>query len=79
MWSQQFSPEEREAAQNLDSLVNTVEWSVNSAVFLVSLFLFILASHRSKQGDYTGAILSTVGAVVCALAPILAKHFLIGA
>ncbi len=78
MWAQQFTTEEREAVQNLEGLVNTVEWSVNAVVALVAIFLFVLAAHRSKQGDYTGAVLSAIGASVCAIAPIIAKHFFIG-
>ncbi len=77
-WIQNFTPAEREAVQNLDDVVNTFQWSIYVIAGLLAMFLFVLAANRSRQGDFAGAAMSTIGAIVCALAPLIAKNFLFG-
>lgn len=74
-WIKNFQPVEREIA-NIDDVVNTFQWGVYALSGLMAIFLFILASHRSREGDFTGALLSAIAATVCAVAPFLASYFL---
>ena len=75
-WVNNFTPIERETAQHLEEVSNTFEWMIYGISGLLAIFLFILAAHRSRQGDFSGAALSCIGAMVCAIAPLLAKNFL---
>ncbi len=74
-WSEKFSPAERLASKDMDLVSNSVQWVFYSASGLISIFLFLLAANRQRQGDTFGAAMSLIGAVVIALAPTLAKNF----
>jgi hypothetical protein len=75
-WANNFTPVERDTVQHLVEVTITFEWMMYGISGLLAIFLFILAGHRSRQGDFAGAVLSCVGAIVCAIAPILAKNFI---
>lgn len=75
-WVSNFTPIERDAAEHLIEVTITFEWLIYGMSGLLAIFLFILAGQRSRNGDFTGAVLSCVGAIVCAIAPLLAKNFI---
>ena len=77
-WVKDFTPVERHASVDLEQVVNSFEWIVYGASGLMAIVLFIVAANRSKEGDTMGAVFSSVGAVICATAPIIAKSFSIG-
>lgn len=77
-WSQAFTPTERHTAQDIEAVTDTLDWGVHSLCGLLAIFLFILAANRSRQGDVIGAVLSSLGGITSALAPILAKSFNLG-
>lgn len=72
-WSQRLTESER--VYDMVKSTDGIEWLVNAGSGLLGICLFIAAGHRQKQGDYLGSVLSLFAAVLCALAPILAKLF----
>lgn len=77
-WAQEFTPIEIQSSADLGAVVNSLEWFTNASSGLVAIVLFIIAAKRSKDGDTIGAVLASTGAVVSAIAPIIAKSFSIG-
>lgn len=74
-WSKRFFPQELGSSSDLILATNSAEWFLYSISGLLAIVLFIGAGIRQKQGDIGGSIMSLVGAVVCASAPLLAKAF----
>ena len=77
-WSKLFSPVERAGTPQIEEVANSIDWFVGGISALTAIALFILAANRSRQGDPLGALLSGVGALIVALAPYIAHHFMIG-
>ncbi len=74
-WTTYFSPQERHEIPDIEAVVESVDWLLHGIAGLAAICLFILAANRSRQGDVLGSCLSSLGAIVSAIAPILAKHF----
>ncbi len=74
-WIKDFTPVERLASLDIEEVVNSYEWLMYSGTGLTSLTMFIIASNFSKRGDTVGACLSSIGAILSALAPVIAKTF----
>lgn len=77
-WVREFTPVEIQAAADLGAVVNSVEWFIHASSGLMAIVLFTIAAKRSKDGDTIGAVFASTGAVVSAIAPIIAKSFSIG-
>lgn len=77
-WVKEFTPVERQASTDLEGVIHSFEWLIYGGSGLMAIVLFIIAANRSKNGDATGALLSSLGAVLCATAPIIAQSFSIG-
>ena len=77
-WSQEFTPIEKQSAADIQQVVNSLEWLTYSVSGLIAIILFLVAAHRSREGDAFGAALAALGAILSATAPIIAKSFSIG-
>ena len=77
-WVREFTPFERQSSMDLEKVVNSFEWLIYAGSGLIAIVLFVVAANRSKEGDTVGAFLASVGAVLSATAPIIAKSFSIG-
>ncbi len=77
-WVREFTPIERQSSMDLEKVVNSFEWLIYAGSGLIAIVLFVVAANRSKEGDTVGAFLASVGAVLSATAPIIAKSFSIG-
>lgn len=77
-WIKEFTPVERQVSADLESVINSFEWLIYGSSGLMAIILFVVAANRSKEGDTMGAVLSSMGAVLSATAPIIAKSFSIG-
>ena len=77
-WEHEFTPVEKQVATDLLKVADSCDWLLYSSCSLMALVMFVLAANRSREGDTVGAILSSVGAVLCATAPMLAKTFSVG-
>lgn len=77
-WSHEFTPVERQASVDLENVVHSFDWFIHAGCGLMAFILFVIAANRSKEGDAMGALLASIGAVLSATAPIIAKSFSIG-
>ncbi len=77
-WVKEFTPIERHSTVELEHVVNSFEWFIYAGSGLMAVVLFVVAANRSKDGDAVGALLASIGAVISATAPIIAKSFSIG-
>lgn len=77
-WIKEFTPIEKAVSSDITLVVNSAEWLVYGFCGLGSLAMFVIAGSRSRNGDTLGACLASIGAVVSAIAPIVAKSFTIG-
>lgn len=74
-WIKDFTPVERLVSLDIEEVVNSYEWMLFSLSGMTSMALFLVASSHTKRGDYLGACLSSIGAILSALAPVIAKTF----
>ena len=77
-WIRFLSPGERASHHDITAVTNSAEWFLRGTSGLLAICFFIAAGHRKTQGDTLGATLSSIGALVCALAPLFANKFVIG-
>jgi hypothetical protein len=77
-WSRAFTPLEKQSSSDLEIVTNSMEWLIHAASGLMAIILFTVAAKRSRDGDAMGAALASLGAVLSATAPIIAKSFSIG-
>lgn len=77
-WLKEFTPVERNDSADIETVVNSFEWLIYGAAGLMAISLFVIAANRSKNGDALGACFASLGAVLSAIAPIIAKTFIIG-
>ncbi|MBC61730.1 MAG: hypothetical protein CMP11_04670 [Zetaproteobacteria bacterium] len=74
-WNVDFRDLKAEAIY-LEPLANTFEWVLIGMSGLLSLALFVAAANASKNGDGILALFCSIGAVVVAVGPYVAKTFI---